>query len=255
MATPSWNGASPAQPTLAAQINQFVGAHATTSLYAATSRASQLVAGSTSTATNGVYLAQQFTTAVGQTAIGYVSIPLTSYTASGSSLGVITLSLYANSAGAPTGAALITTTVSTEYAYLASNSGSSATAFILYPLPITGLTASTTYWLVTNPVGTGPTHYRWYQSNQVSGASTSTNGTTWSAQTYGLGYNVFDQGASGLLTATWEDAGARWSTFTYTATTNQLKTIAEYTVAQGAGNYVQGYRVLGYTTGYLTSIT
>jgi hypothetical protein len=114
------------------------------------------------------------------------------------------------------------------------------------------VTASTTYWIVTTAVGDPSDLYSWSKSNQVSGASTSANGSTWTAQAYGLLYQVYDQSASGNLTHTWEDSGARWTGLTYNAS-NQITGLAEYTVAQASG-YIEANRTLTYTSGSLTGV-
>jgi hypothetical protein len=247
----TWKGAAATQPPLAAQANQFLGVHSLQNLYAAAQTAGQTTAGASATTTNGLYLAQSFATAGGQTAIGYVIVPVTTATASGASLAATTLSLYANAAGAPTGAALGSVTVTAEYANLAS--AGTNTVKVLYPLPVTGLTASATYWLVLASAGNVSNSYSWFRSNQVTGASTSATGSSWAAQAYGFEYQVFDQTVSGLLTATWEDSGARWTGTTYNGLA-QIATLAEYTVAQGAAKYVQSFRTLTYSSGLLTKV-
>ena len=248
-ATPSWLGATSGSLPVAGQVNQFLGTHNSQYLYAGVQQAAQTTLGSVETASNGVYMAQSFTTGASQTAVGYVSMPLGSTVASGSSLAPIALGLYANSGGAPGGSPLVTVTATTEYMFLASGGGT-ASAFLLYPLPAT-VTPSTEYWLVTAPMGSSTFHYHWYQSNQTSGASTSTTGSSWSAQAYGFAYRVFDQSASGLLTATFEDSGARWTALTYNSL-SQIASLAEYTVGQTASGYTQGYRALTYSNGLLT---
>lgn len=249
--TPAWLAATAGQPQVAGQVNQFLGTHASIVLYAAVQTAAQATAGGASTSTNGLYLAQQFTTAVGQTAVGYVLVPVTTTTPTGSSLATTTLSLYANSAGAPSGAALVSTTLTAEYANLAS--GGTATVPVIYPLSVTGLTASTTYWLVLAAAGNVSNSYTWYRSNQASGASTSPTGATWTAQTYGFKYQVFDQTASGLQVATREDAGARWTASSYTAA-GLISTYAEYTAGQSAAGYLQSFRTFSYSGGLLTGV-
>lgn len=249
--TPTWLAATAGQSQVAGQVTQFLGTHASVILYAATQTAAQTTAGAASTSTNGLYLAQSFTTAVGQTAVGYVIVPVTTATTSGSNLATTTLSLYANSGGAPSGVALVSTTITAEYANKAS--GGAATVKLVYPLPVTGLTASTTYWLVLTSAGNVSNSYTWYRSNQVSGASTSPNGTTWTAQAYGFEYQVFDQTASGLLTATRDDAGARWTATTYT-TLNLVNTYAEYTAGQTAAGYLQSFRTNSYSNGLLAGV-
>ena len=249
---PAWEAATTGQPPLASQINQFLGPHPSNELYAAVQTAAQTTAGSTTTNTNGTYLAQSFTTAGGQTAIGYVIVPVTTTTTSGSSLATTTVGLFANSAGAPAGSALVSTTITAEYANLAS--GGTNTVKLIYPLPATGLTASTTYWIVVAAAGNVSNSYTWFQSNQVSGASTSPDGVTWTAQGYGFEYQVFDQTASGLLTAVVEDSGSRWTVSTYTAT-GEISTYGEYTAGQTASGYLQSYRTYSYSNGLLTGVS
>lgn len=245
----TWLGATTSALPTAAQQAAFLGVHGMTLLYAGVQQAGQTTNGSTSTSTNGLWLAQSFTTGAAQTAVGYVIVPITTTTTSGSSLSTTTLSLYANSAGAPSGPALVSTTVAAEYANL--GSGGTATNRLIYPLPATGLTAATQYWLVLHSTASTGS-YSWYRSNQASGASTSTNGSSWAAQTYGFVYQVFDQTASGLLTAVWEDSGARWQALTY-STVGEVASIGQYTVAQSAG-YAQGFRNLSYSGGLLAGV-
>lgn len=254
MASTNWLGATPGQAPLARQVNQFLVTHPTTYLYAATSQASVVTSGAATTSSNGLYLAQQFTTGASQTAVGYVLAPISTTSTSGASLAPTTLGLYANSAGAPSGAALGSVTLTAEYAYLSTANGNTNT-FTVYPLPVTGLTAATTYWLVlASTASTGS--YTWFRSASASGASTSPNGSTWTAQAYGFRYQVFDQAASGLPTATWEDSGARWTAATWNtaAAINQYASFAEYTAAQGTAQYVQSYRALTYSNGLLTGV-
>jgi len=168
-------------------------------------------------------------------------------TTGGANLLPSTISLYANSAGAPTGSPIVSVTAPVEYYPVTTG------AFAVFPLPATGLTASTTYWIVMPMVGNSTFHYDWFRNNVGSGASTSPNGTTWTAQGYGLLYKVFDQTASGLMTATWEDSGARWTVATYSAL-NQISTYSEYTAGQTASGYLMSNRTLSYTSGLLTGV-
>lgn len=251
--TPTWQAATSGQPALAGHVNQFLGTHGSTILYDAVQQAGNTTTGSTSTNSNGIYIAQSFTTGASQTAIGYIIAPIDSpTTSSGSVLAPTTLSLYANSAGAPTGSALVSVTVTAEYAYIAGGSGGSDTR-VVFPLPITGLTANTQYWLVLAPAGNSTNHFTWFQSTAGSGASTSTNGTTWTTQAYGLRYQVFDQTASGLLKCIWDDAGARWLAFTRNSVSN-IQLYPEYTAGQTTAGYVQSVRNLSYTNGLLTGV-
>lgn len=237
---PSWLGATSGQSAQAGQVNQFLGAHAVTYLYTATQKAAQSTAGSGAVNSNSLWIAQSFATAVGQTAVGRVVLTL----AVTGSPAPLTVGLYATSAGAPTGSALVSTAVPKEFLT------GSATALSI-PLPAT-VSASTTYWIVTTAVGDPSDLYSWSKSNQTSGASTSANGTTWSAQTYGLLYQVYDQTASGSLTHSFEDSGARWTGLTYNGF-NQVTKLQEYTVAQASG-YVESSRTLSYSGASLTGV-
>jgi len=237
---PSWLGATSGQGAQAGQVNQFLGTHAITYLYAGVQRAAQSTAGSGAVNSNSLWIAQSFATASGQTAIGRAVLTL-AVTASPAPL---TVGLYANSAGAPTGSALVSASVPKEFLT------GSATALSI-PLPAT-VTASTTYWIVTTAVGDPSNLYSWSKSNQTSGASTSANGTTWAAQTYGLLYQVYDQTVSGGLAHTFEDSGARWTGLTYNASSLPTKS-QEYTVAQSSG-YIQANRTLSYSGTSLTGV-
>lgn len=244
MTTPSWLAAAAAQPAQAGQINQFLGAHASTLLYAGVVQSAQTTAGTGSTATFGTYIAQMFTTGSSQTKIGYVTCRLT--TTSPVPTTTLQVSIYATSGGVPTGSPLATVTAAPEYVNF-------APAFVVLPMPLT-VTPSTVYAIVTAPSGnSGTQDITWGRSNQTSGALTSTNGTTWTAQTYGLEYQVFDQTATGKLTCTWEDSGARWCWFNY-ASNGQVSQVTEYTAAQGGG-YLQSNRAFTYTSNQLTSIS
>lgn len=249
---PSWLAATSGSAPLAAQINQQLGSHAGQILRAGASIASVTTSGSATTGSSGQYIAQSFT--MSGTAIGLVQAPISTTTTTGASLPVTTLSLYANSGSAPVGPALVSTTITAEYAYSSTSNGNT-NVFTTLPLPITGLTSGATYWLVLSPANSGGNQYTWFRSASASGASTSTNGTTWTAQAYGLRFNVFDQSLTGQVTATWEDNGARWTSYFYNSN-GQINQYAEYVVAQGSQQYLQGFRKFNYTTNQiLTTVT
>lgn len=246
--TPAWLAATSGQPGVAGQVNQFLGTHAAAVLYAGTQQAAQATAGSTSTSTASLYLAQEFTTGSSQAEAGYASIPLTTTITTGASLGPVTVSLCASASGAP-GAVLASSAVTAEYAHHVS--GGTPTTFITVPLPA-AVTASTTYWITVSAGGTGGASFTWYRSNQSSGASTSPDGVTWTPQSYGFEFKVFDQSATGVMTAIWEDSGARWSAYTWSGSPSVPATIAEYTAGQTTAGYVQSYRAMTYSGGLLT---
>lgn len=241
MATPAWLGAEPGGTMYAAQINQFLGTHQNTFVYTGALIASQTTAGSGSVNSNGVWNAQSFATGSFTTTGRFAfNLVVTGGPAP------ITLSLQANNAGVPSGTALTSTTVSAGW-------GNATAAYQSIPLVATGLTASTTYWLVASSAGDASDFYQFNKSNQASGAATSSNGTSWTAQAYGLLFDVWDLSAVPPLQHTWEDQGARATRFFYNsnATPGALE---EYTLAEG-GHSVYSYRTYNYASGEIVSIT
>lgn len=242
MPVPSWQAATIGLSALAGQVNQFLCSHAVTYVYTGSQQASQSTAGSGGTASNSTWIAQSFATAGGQTTTGYV-IVTAKVTASPAPW---VISIQANSAGAPSGTALVSAAVPKEF--LTSSAAAQAVM-----LPVTGLTASTTYWVVAQAVGDVSNFFTWSKSNQVTGASTSGNGTSWAAQAYGLLYKVFDATAVMPLAGTWEDSGARWTALASNGS-GQLTAIEEYTAGQSANGYAASSRALSYTSGLLTGV-
>lgn len=253
---PPWSGATAGLQSTAGQVNQFLAAHPTTALWSATLQANNITNGATTVGSNGLYIAQSFLTSANQSAIGYVLNPIGTTTTSGAGLAPTTLSLYANNQGAPDVASgpLVSATITAEYAY--SNSGAFTTnTSAYYPLPYTGLAANSTYWLVLAATASSG-QYTWFQSSATSGASTSPDGVTWTPQAYGLRYRIFDQSTTAPLLGTWEDGGARWTTYIYN-TNGTLARYNEFTDCQGTsvGSYVQSCRTYNYSQNMLTSIS
>lgn len=230
MASPTWLGATSGQLPASGQINQFLVTHPATIVYTGVSLGSAAV-GSGTVATNGLYVAMEFNPGTNQTPGRFVlTMSVTGTPAP------LTLTIQTNTAGAPSGTVLATTVV--PYDYL---TGSATATSIPLPCSFTG---GLSYWLVANAVGDGSDFYSFTKSTAGSGASTSTNGTSWTAQAYGLAYNRFDQSAVPPLVHTWEDSGLRWTSFQSSA---DLPTgFQEYTVAQGANQYVYSGRTIGY---------
>lgn len=251
--TPTWQAATTGQPARAGHINQFLGTHQATILYSggANQVDAQTTGSGVYSSSQSTWLDQRFTMGVGQTTIGYVLLQLA--TVGGSPtlplINPITVSVYASSSGLPTGPALASTTVSNNYVY-------SAPFWVTIPLPVTGLTPSTPYHLVTQAVGTSSHYYTWQHSNQVTGASTSPDGVTWTAQAFGLMFQVFDlSGTTGPPQFIYEDGANRWTQLTYTSK-NQIAGISEYTAAEGpAGGYFQSSRSLSYSNGLVTGVS
>lgn len=240
MATPVWLGATAANAAQAGQINQFLGTHSIMFLYTGVLLESQAVAGSGGINTNSLYLGQHFTPDANQ-AVGRVTLNLS---VTGSP-GPLTVSMQTTTGGAPSGTALAATVVPPGFV-----TGSSTAVSI--PLPCS-LTSGTEYWIVLNAVGDVSDYYTWFKSNQTSGGSTAAALPTWTAQTYGFLYAVYDQTPTVPLLHTYEDTGARWTTVG--ANTNgTIGKLSEYTVAQASG-YIQSVRSFAYTSGNLTSIS
>lgn len=240
---PTWQAATAGSPALAGHVNQFLCSHAVTYVYTGTLQSNRQTAGASSTASNSTWMAQSFTTAAGQTTVGYVMINAHTL---GIPTGTWTISLQADSAGAPSGTALVSTALPKEFL-------AGSFAWQMVALPVSGLTASAQYWIVANSQGDPSNHFSWQWSNQVSGSSTSSNGTTWTPQSNGLMYQVFDATAAMPLAGTWEDSGARWTALTSNGA-GQLTAIEEYTAGQAANGYTASSRSLTYSNGLLTGV-
>lgn len=239
MSVPAWQGAGSGQPLLAAQANQFLVTHTSTEIYTGAVFSSQSTAGSGAVDGNGLWIAQSFTPATAQSA-GRVVLTL----AVTGSPAAVSVSIQSDNAGAPSGSALVTAVLPREF--VPASAGA-----VSVPLPC-ALAASTPYWVVLAAAGDVSDFYAWSKSNQVSGASTSTDGVTWSAQGYGLLYSLSNQAIVQPLVHTWEDGGARWTTRAYAAS-GALSSLEEYTAAQ-AGGYVASARTFGYGNGLLVSV-
>ncbi len=248
MTTPAWLGATAAYPSYAGQINQFLGGHASTWRYTGNTLISAQATGTgVYETTASQYWAQSFTTGSSQTALGQLGLQVS--TVGGSpitpTISPLQLSLYAD-IGGPSGSPLATVSVGEPYVY-------SASFWVAVPLSATGLTSSTRYWMVTSPVGIGTAYYVWQKSNQPSGASLSTDGVTYTPQTFGLMYQVYDQSGSGQLTQFYEDNGARITLLTYDSQ-GRVSTITEYVTTQG-GSVLTSARTLTYSGTYLTGVS
>lgn len=236
----TWLAATTGQPPLAQQVNQFLTTHPTAYLYTGVQQGGQTTLGSGSANTNGLYLAQQFV-AGSSFSLGRVVLTLA---LTGAPV-TTTVSVQTNSGSAPSGTVLASTTL--PPAMVPASAG-----LVSVPLPC-ALTSGTTYWIVVAAAGDASDFYAWSKSNQVSGASTSTNGTAWTAQTYGFYYALYDQSAVAPLVHTYEDGGVRWSTWTWSGA---LPTgLQEWTQGQTATGYLSSSRTLTYSGADLVSIS
>jgi len=248
--TPLWQGATVGQPPLAGHVNQLLVGHTSTWVYSGSALQDSQATGTAVYATTASqYLAQTFLTGAAQTTVGLVNLQVS--TVGGSPITAtitpLTVSLYASSSGFPTGAPLATTQLAEQAVY-------SAPFWLPVTLNATGLTPSTVYQLVVSPAGTGTAYYAWQHSNQSGNASTSPDGVTWTAQTYGLMYRVYDlSGVTGPPLYLIDDSGARVTSLTYD-TLGHLITVTEQTDTQGGGSFFST-RTLTYSGDTLTGVT
>lgn len=245
---PILQAAASGQQGNAGLVAQFLAAHNASFTYSGQALISSQGTGvGVYQSTQSQWLSQTITTGVSQTAIGSVALQLATVGGSATSalIAPLTVGLYADLAGQPTGSALATATVSCQYVY-------SQPFWVSVPLSA-AVSSSATYHLVTNLVGTAGHYYVWQQSNQTQGAATAPDGVTWTNQTYGLMYEVFDQTASGQLLSISEDSGQVITTLTYTAL-GQIATVTQYAVTQSGGS-ITSSGTLSYTNGLLTGVS
>lgn len=250
ISTPIYLAATTGSTSNSGQINQFLVAHTAQIISGlGVVQASQTTGSSVYQSTVGQWISQSFTTGVSQTGISQILLQISDVGGSPTLplIPVLTVSLYADGGGLPTGSALASATVSNEYVY-------SSGFWVTIPLAVSGLTSSTVYHLVTAPVGTSGHYYTWQQSNQVAGAAISVDGISWTASSYGMMYQVYDNsGTNPYPTMIYEDNGNRWTQFTYNAQ-GLVTQITEFTAGQTPTSYLYGTRTLTYTNGLLTGV-
>jgi len=247
VSTPAWLAATAGNRALPGQINQLLGAHTSTWLYQGALQSEQATGGTGYQSTYNQWLSQTVTTGAAQTAIGvvYLQVATVGGSLTTSVIAPLVVELYASLGGQPTGSVLATATVNDLYV-------SNAPYWVAIPLNVTGLAASTPYELVIPSVGTATAYYAWHQSNQTSGAATSSGGTAWASQAYGLMYQAWDQSATGNLQFLYDDDGARWTQLVYNAA-GLVTQINEYTLTQSGGVFYSS-RALTYSGGSLIGV-
>lgn len=238
-------------PGNAGGVNQFLTPHNATFIYdSASLKSSQLIGNGSYTTTQDQYLSQQFQTAAAQTTISEVWLQVSTVGGSAVTNNITSLivGIYADSGGEPTGSALVSASL-TETAVYASG------FWVVVPLPVTGLSASTSYHVVVSPAGGSVSYYVWQNNNQVGGGSTSPDLVVWTDQSFGFMYRVYDQTFVGgsLVQYVVEDSGDRWTHYGYDAT-NEVTSINEYTVDQTGSSSLNVTRTLTYTNGFLTGV-
>lgn len=247
MAAPPYLAAAIGTRGDAAQINQFLGAHGSQWLYAGgVLQAGQSTGTGVYASLASGYLTQVIALGASQTTIGHVALQLS--TVGGSpvtaTIGPLQVALYAAAQGLPTGPALASVHLAEPYVY-------SGAFWLTVPLNASGLSPGGLYCLTATGAGASGAYYVWQHSNQPSGAATSPDGVAWTAQPFGLMWQVYDATATGLPITLVDDGGARTTSLTYTG--GQLTGISEYTLAQ-AGPALASNRTLTYTGGLLTGV-
>lgn len=241
MVAPSWLAATSGQQTLAGQVNQFLTTHSATFVQAGAQRAAQTTAGSGSVSSATQWIAQSFTTSASQTSTGYVIV-----TASVSGTpSPWTFSIQASSSGTPSGAPLASTPLPREF--VPATAGLAAAV-----LPVSGLSPNVTYWIVAAATGDVGDFFTWSKSNAGSGAALSVDGSSWSPQSFGMLYQVWDGSPTPPLIGIWEDSGARWTLCKYVS--GRVSSVSEFTAGQTAGGYTASVRALSYSGTLLTSV-
>lgn len=235
MAVPAWQSPVVGEQALAGHVNQLLGTHPTTYLYQGTLAASS-AGGSGSTASNGFWLAQRFTTGSAQTAVGYVAF---ASTVTGSPA-PWTVSLQANVSSQPSGVPMASVQYPKELA-----------ASVTVALLPCAVTPSTQYWIVAEAAGDVTDFYSWALSSAGSGALISPDGVTWVTESFGLRYAVYDQAVIPPLLGICEDGGARYTLLGW-AGAGEPVLVEEFTTGQTADGYAVSSRTLTYSAGLLT---
>lgn len=238
MAVPVYQAPVSGQPALASSVNQLLGTHPAAFLYAGTQQAAA-TGGSGAAASNGLWLAQRFTAGASQTAVGYVTFA-SRVTGSPAPW---TVSLQADAGGQPSGTALASVTYPSQLAV--------STVTALLP---SAVTASAQYWIVAAATGDAGDYFSWDKSSATTGALTAPDGVTWTAQSYGLRYSVYDQSTVPPLIGICEDSGARFTLLAWAGSYGPT-TVQEYTAGQLPAGYAESSRTLSYSGGLLTGVT
>lgn len=236
MATPTWAPAVAGAQAAADQLNQLLGTHPTQLVYEGSAVATgNTTAQASQYGTNGLWLAQPFV--LSGTAVDRVRL----WAADAGAGADVTISLRADNAGNPATGSLASIVLPTEFL-------SGSARWVDLPLRASGLTNGATYWIVVAAAGDGSNRALFGASGSSSPfLKTSANGTTWGATATQLLHRVL-AGATGLLVAASEDAGARWTELTYDGTGN-LTDVREYVGA------FRNTRTLTYASGILTGVS
>lgn len=246
---PTYQAATAGYVGNAGHVNQFVASHVAALIYQGDPSSSETTGTAVYSDTYTQWLAQSFVQPLTDDTVAYFLLQLS--TVNGSPLtevfSPLVVGIYADDGGGlPTGSAISSVSLLETYVY-------SSPFWVTVTIVTTGLTPGATYHVVTQRVGDTGGYYVWQQSDQTSGASTSPDGITWTASTYGLLYQVFNSSTSGPLTVISEDDNARVIQFTYnpSGTINQ---VVEITNAQMPGGELVSTRTLTYSGNALVGV-
>lgn len=244
---PVWFAAAVGQPAAAGQVNQFLTYHNSTMSYGSAITSSETIGDAIYQETYDQQLAQMFTTTATQTSVTLVEIQLSTIGGSPltSNIAPITVSLVEDSFGSPTGTTLSSAVLNSAYVY-------SSPFWVTVAVSASGLTPSTTYWIVLSMAGDVNGYYVWQQSNQGSGGLFSTDGFTWNSGGFGLMYRVSTQATegSGQPTIIVEDDGNRVTNFTYDVNGNLTNMLV--TTVDSTGGSVAYEATISYSNGLIT---
>jgi hypothetical protein len=263
MPTPNWLAAVTGQTAFASQVNQFLGTHDIQYGYggAAFDANGGTATGTLNTNTGSAaqWVAQSFTTAasgVGSTASSRIEFHL-SLAGTGADMSV---EVRDDNAGVPAN-----TAPRLSYTFPLDFLTSTDTQFSL-PIPQTGLTASTKYWVVFDGTSNTTNFNKIGRFAAVASkhAFTSSTGTgSWVDSTFTAMYVAFANGTptvnanASALVNTFEDNGARWTMYALNGSmgyagspSGSIAKVYEYTTGS-----LRSVRTLGYTGGILTSVT
>jgi len=230
MTTPTWASAQVGTSAQAGQINMFLGSHQAQYIYTGTN---QGVGGAAPTATftdmksGGTPSLAAKIVAYPATTVSYAWVWLK---ATGNAADV-TAQWWTNSGSTP-GAQFGGSPSVTIPAEIVSSFGGTGGFWVAFPMPITGLTATTTYWLVLSSPGSSTNFVSWAVDSAVTGRATNPNSPpsgAWTTQTANFSCVVWGTDVAPFnLNFIWEDSGAGWVGLTWDAAGKNITTIAEF---------------------------
>ena len=237
MPTPSYIAVTDGDAFTAGQINQYLGTHDISYIYAGASVNSNT---GTIAAYDELYdqaVAQSFF-AASTGAVGWITL-----WARAASVGSdVIFSIQPDSGGSgPTGTVLGQTLVPADRF-----SSDSAGAAVTFPIPVTGLTPGDVYWVCASMGGSSVSYVELSYIAAHAGLATSAGGSAaWSiSASTSLYFDISSGDTFGNIYGTWEDDGARWTWITWV---DGLPTdIYEYVLGSAPGNEFESARVVTY---------